>query len=183
MSEEIGFVAVEPSEQAGPLLPGVREVAEATQQLIDAEVRRIIEEAHAEVRNLLERERERLDSLAEALLESETLDQDDAYAAAGTRGAAGQRPRVTADEELIRAALAEDVGAGDLTSRAVVPDGARARATVIAKAPGVVAGLGVAGDVFETVDPAISVERLRSDGDRVTPATPCCGWRGRRPRS
>ena len=86
MSEAIGFVAVEPSEEAGPLLPGAREVSEATQQLIDSEVRRLIEEAHEEVRNLLERERERLDSLAAALLEHETLDQDDAYRAAGLEG-------------------------------------------------------------------------------------------------
>jgi cell division protease FtsH len=88
MSEEIGFVAVEPQEGTGALLPGVREVSEATQQLIDAEVRRIIEEAHEEVRNLVERERDRLDSLAAALLERETLDQTDAYTAAGIE----QRP-------------------------------------------------------------------------------------------
>jgi nicotinate-nucleotide pyrophosphorylase (carboxylating) len=76
---------------------------------------------------------------------------------------------VSAEEELIRAALAEDIGSGDLTSRAVVPDDARARATVIAKAPGVVAGIPVAGDVFAAVDPAVSVERTREDGDRVAP--------------
>lgn len=46
-------------------------------------MRRIIDEAHDEVRNLLERERERLDSLAEALLAEETLDEADAYRAAG----------------------------------------------------------------------------------------------------
>ena len=83
MSEEVGFVAVERSDGAGPFLPGVSEVSEETQRTVDREVRRIIDEAHDEVRNLLERERERLDSLAEALLERETLDEVDAYRAAG----------------------------------------------------------------------------------------------------
>ena len=83
MSEEVGFVAVQPADGQGPLLPGVSETSEATQQLVDAEVRRIIEEAHDEVRNLLERERDKLDSLAEALLREETLDEADAYRAAG----------------------------------------------------------------------------------------------------
>ena len=44
MSEEVGFVAVQPVDGAGPLLPGVSETSEATQQLVDNEVRRIIEE-------------------------------------------------------------------------------------------------------------------------------------------
>ncbi len=83
MSEQVGFVAVESQNGNGPLLPGVSETSEATQRTVDAEVRRIIEEAHEEVRNLLERERERLDSLAQALLRDETLDEPDAYRAAG----------------------------------------------------------------------------------------------------
>jgi cell division protease FtsH len=83
MSEAVGFVAVEAMDGQSPFLPGASPVSEATQQLIDAEVRRIIEEAHDEVRNLLERERDKLDSLAEALLTEETLDEADAYRAAG----------------------------------------------------------------------------------------------------
>jgi cell division protease FtsH len=51
--------------------------------LLDQEVRRIVAEAHDEVVTLLKENRGRLDSLAEALLEHETLDEDDAYAAAG----------------------------------------------------------------------------------------------------
>jgi nicotinate-nucleotide pyrophosphorylase (carboxylating) len=54
--------------------------------------------------------------------------------------------------ELIERALAEDIGDGDLTTRAVVPDGARARALIRQKEPGVVAGLAVARQVFEHVD-------------------------------
>jgi cell division protease FtsH len=83
MSAEIGPIAVLPSEANGPLLPGASEVSERTQQVLDEEVRRIVEEAHAEVIELLTEHRHRLDSLTEALLERETLDEVDAYAAAG----------------------------------------------------------------------------------------------------
>ena len=83
MSDEIGFVAVQPSEAQGPLLPGVPETSEATREAVDRQVRQIAEDALEEVRELLSRERDRLDSLAEALLREETLDEADAYAAAG----------------------------------------------------------------------------------------------------
>ena len=59
------------------------EVSEATQELIDREVRRIVEEAYGAVTNLLTENRDKLDSLTERLLELETLDMDEAYAAAG----------------------------------------------------------------------------------------------------
>ena len=84
MSEEVGFVAVQPADGAGPAAARASaEMSEATQRLVDEEVRRIIEEAHDEVRSLLERERDKLDALAEALLREETLDEADAYRAAG----------------------------------------------------------------------------------------------------
>jgi cell division protease FtsH len=83
MSKAIGPVAVIPRDGAGPLLPGVAEVSPETQKLVDDEVRRIVEEAHQEVIALLGDNRDKLDSLALALLEHETLDEDDAYAAAG----------------------------------------------------------------------------------------------------
>jgi cell division protease FtsH len=83
MSKAIGPIAVLPSEQQNPLLPGVQEASETTQQLVDQEVRRIVDEAHEDVTRLLTDHREKLDSLTEALLRDETLDQDAAYAAAG----------------------------------------------------------------------------------------------------
>ena len=83
MSERIGVVAVIPSDGQSLLLPGAAEVSPETQQLIDDEVRRIVNEAREEVLTLLRDRRPQLDSLAEALLEHETLDQTDAYAAAG----------------------------------------------------------------------------------------------------
>jgi cell division protease FtsH len=83
MSREIGPIAVVPSEAQGPLLPGVSEVSESTRRVMDAEVHRIVDDAHAAVTALLGEHRHRLDSLTEALMAAETLDEDDAYAAAG----------------------------------------------------------------------------------------------------
>jgi len=90
MSEAIGPIAVIPRDGQGPLLPGVAEVSPDTQKLVDDEVRRIVDESHREVVKLLEQNRDRLDSLVRALLEHETLDEDDAYAAAGVDRAATQ---------------------------------------------------------------------------------------------
>src|SRR3954451_21396435 len=83
MSEAIGPIAVLPADSNGPLLPGASEASETTQQLIDAEVRRIVDDAHHDVTMLLTERRSNLDALAAALLERETLDEDDAYDAAG----------------------------------------------------------------------------------------------------
>ena len=83
MSPAIGPIAVTPRDGSGPLLPGVPEVSAKTQELIDEEVRRIVDEAHEEAVGLLRENRAKLDSLAKALLEHETLDEDEAYAAAG----------------------------------------------------------------------------------------------------
>src|SRR6266511_1791972 len=88
MSPTIGPIAVIPRDSVGPLLPGAADVSPHTQQLLDDEVRRIVEESHQEVVSLLQRNRNKLDSLASALLEHETLDEDDAYAAAGVARAA-----------------------------------------------------------------------------------------------
>jgi cell division protease FtsH len=83
MSEAIGPVTVIPSDGVGPFLPGAAEVSQDTQRLVDQEVRRIVEQAHQQVVELLNDNRDKLDSLAKALLEHETLDEEDAYAAAG----------------------------------------------------------------------------------------------------
>jgi cell division protease FtsH len=83
MSDALGPVAVIPRDGSGPLLPGVTEVSPETQRLVDEEVHRIVAEAHDEVVTVLTENRARLDALATALLEHETLDEDDAYAAAG----------------------------------------------------------------------------------------------------
>ncbi len=83
MSDAIGPVAVLPQEGTSMLLPGVSETSEMTQQLVDREVHEIVETAHREVLELLRHHRSQLDDLVAALLKHETLDEADAYAAAG----------------------------------------------------------------------------------------------------
>ena len=70
-------------------MPGISEVSERTRQLIDDEMRHIVGDAHDDAVRLLSDNRERLDSLAEALFQAETLEGPDAYAAAGLQPAAG----------------------------------------------------------------------------------------------
>jgi cell division protease FtsH len=83
MSDKVGPVTVLPREGSGPLLPGASETSPQTQYLVDEEVRRIVDDAHTEVTQLLSDHRDQLDNLAHALLKAETLDAPDAYAAAG----------------------------------------------------------------------------------------------------
>jgi cell division protease FtsH len=83
MSRAVGPIAVLPADGQGPLLPGVSETSEQTQRLVDEEVRRIVEQAHEEATVTLSSHRANLDALVAALLDRETLDQDEAYDAAG----------------------------------------------------------------------------------------------------
>jgi cell division protease FtsH len=84
MSDAIGLVAVlSPDGRGGQaLLSGAGETSEATQQLLDSEVHRLIDVTHGEVTELLRTHRQQLDHLATALLDAETLDGIDAYRAA-----------------------------------------------------------------------------------------------------
>ncbi len=83
MSEAIGPIAVEARQSESMLLPGASPVSQATQELIDTEVRRIVDTAHHDVTMLLTEHRDQLDSLVRDLLEHETLDEIEAYRAAG----------------------------------------------------------------------------------------------------
>jgi len=71
----------------------------------------------------------------------------------------------TAVDDVVRRALAEDIGAGDVTTQAIVPRDARARARITQKAPGVVFGLEAAEKTFAALDPAIRLERRCAEGD------------------
>jgi nicotinate-nucleotide pyrophosphorylase (carboxylating) len=71
--------------------------------------------------------------------------------------------------ELVRRALAEDVGSGDVTTEATVPADAVCEARVVAKAEGVVAGLDVAAAVFAELDGRVRLSALVPDGGRVSP--------------
>jgi nicotinate-nucleotide pyrophosphorylase (carboxylating) len=73
-------------------------------------------------------------------------------------------------EPLVRAALLEDLGgAGDITTDAIVPAGLAARAALVARETGVVAGLDLARLAFELVDPNIAMQVAIDDGATVTP--------------
>ncbi|WP_445148512.1 ATP-dependent zinc metalloprotease FtsH [Baekduia sp. Peel2402] len=91
MSDQIGLVTVITDE---PQYPGAGPASEATRELIDQEVRRIVEECYSRAVTQLRENRERLDGLARELLVRETLDEGAAYRAAGfERGSApGDRP-------------------------------------------------------------------------------------------
>jgi cell division protease FtsH len=82
MSPAIGPVSVLPPPEQEPTFAGDG-VGPAMKELVDAEIRRIIDECYAEAVDTLRSNRTRLDRLAAALLERETLDEDEAYAAAG----------------------------------------------------------------------------------------------------
>jgi len=71
--------------------------------------------------------------------------------------------------DLVRRALAEDVGSGDITTTAIVPAGLRARALLLARADAVIAGLDVAAAVFAAVDSGVRVVKLMDDGSRCRP--------------
>lgn len=76
-------------------------------------------------------------------------------------------PRDVVDA-LVTACLQEDLGsAGDLTSTAIFPTDHTSTGRVIARAPGVIAGLGAATSVFARVDGAVDVTLLTTDGSRV----------------
>lgn len=74
-------------------------------------------------------------------------------------------------EPLLRAALAEDIGAGDITTVLTVPEDAPAKAILHAKTEGVVAGLAIAARAFTLVAPAAHCEQHIADGTRVGPGT------------
>jgi nicotinate-nucleotide pyrophosphorylase (carboxylating) len=67
-------------------------------------------------------------------------------------------------EDLVRDALEEDVGSGDVTSNATVPEAAAARGRIVQKAPGVIFGLDVAEAVFRRLDPDVRFRRLTEEG-------------------
>jgi cell division protease FtsH len=91
MSEKLGPVTLSPRDD--PFLTrdpfmgfgGSRPYSEATAQLVDGEVERILQECYAEGVRLLQENRDALDRLAQALLERETLDEQEIIRVSGVR--------------------------------------------------------------------------------------------------
>jgi nicotinate-nucleotide pyrophosphorylase (carboxylating) len=76
---------------------------------------------------------------------------------------------VSAYRELVTRALAEDVGAGDVTSEATIPVDQRARGILLAKSPLILSGLDVAAETFHQCDVAVAFAPHRRDGDHCAP--------------
>jgi cell division protease FtsH len=105
MSDAIGLVSVLPRPGNESPFPAAdaNSPSESTRELVDSEVRRIVEECYGHAVERLTENRERLDSLAHALLENETLDEQDAYEAAGfdsTPPAVAQPPATVSVRDL-----------------------------------------------------------------------------------
>lgn len=69
--------------------------------------------------------------------------------------------------QVVAAALAEDIGPGDITTLATIPPAATCEAKLRSRAEGVVAGLPVAIEAFRQLDPAVHITEHRHDGDRI----------------
>ncbi len=77
-----------------------------------------------------------------------------------------------ATEKLIKMALEEDLGSGDVTTLSTVPPGTVARALIKTKQDCVAAGMQVLGLVFRTLDPSLKIEARVADGERLHAGDP-----------
>ena len=80
--------------------------------------------------------------------------------------------------EIVRRALAEDLGWGDVTTEAIVPGELRARGIILSKCACVIAGLDVAAEAFSQLDPGCAFDRKLKDGDRCQPGDVIAELRG-----
>lgn len=70
-------------------------------------------------------------------------------------------------KELIQSALKEDLGNGDHTSLACIPNGVTSKAKLLVKEAGVLAGMEIAQELFSSIDPTITFEPIKKDGDKI----------------
>jgi nicotinate-nucleotide pyrophosphorylase (carboxylating) len=80
--------------------------------------------------------------------------------------------------ELVRRALAEDFGWGDVTTEGVIDPSQKARAVILAKSHCVLAGLDVASEAFRQLDPGVTIEVHRTDADLCEPGTVVAEYQG-----
>jgi nicotinate-nucleotide pyrophosphorylase (carboxylating) len=81
--------------------------------------------------------------------------------------------------DLVRRAIAEDLGVGDITTEAIVSGDVRARGVLLAKSPCVLAGLDIAREVFDQIDAATVFEPVKADGDACAAGETCAHVSGR----
>jgi len=72
-------------------------------------------------------------------------------------------------QETIASAVKEDIGNGDYTSMACVPENAYGKAELLVKEPGIIAGVEIAKKIFEHIDPTLSVRDFIPDGNEINP--------------
>jgi nicotinate-nucleotide pyrophosphorylase (carboxylating) len=82
-------------------------------------------------------------------------------------------------DEAVHRALAEDVGKGDLTSNALIPEDAHTEGIIYSKDSGVLAGMPVARRVFELLDPEVEIEQELKDGSTLVPGSVIARIRGK----
>ena len=80
--------------------------------------------------------------------------------------------------ELVRRALAEDFGWGDVTTEGVIDAQQKARAVILAKSPCVIAGLDIATEALRQLDPGVAVTVHRADGSWCEPGTVVAEYEG-----
>ena len=80
--------------------------------------------------------------------------------------------------ELVRRALAEDFGWGDVTTEGVIDAQLKARAVILAKSPCVIAGLDIASEAFRQMDPGVAITVHHGDGSWCEPGTIVAEYRG-----
>lgn len=80
--------------------------------------------------------------------------------------------------ELVRRALAEDFGWGDVTTEGVIDAQQKARAVILAKSPCVVAGLDIASEAFRQMDPSVAITVRQGDGSWCEPGTIVAEYQG-----
>src|SRR6188768_447710 len=80
--------------------------------------------------------------------------------------------------DVLQAALTEDIGSGDVTSRATIPETATAVARFTTKQPLIVSGLPIAGELIRMVDPQLKFTALQADGEHVETGTAIAEMQG-----
>jgi nicotinate-nucleotide pyrophosphorylase (carboxylating) len=80
--------------------------------------------------------------------------------------------------EIVRRALAEDFGWGDVTTETVIERDQKARGVLIAKSRCIIAGLDIASEAFRQMDPAVTVSVHCGDGTSCEPGTVVAEYRG-----
>jgi nicotinate-nucleotide pyrophosphorylase (carboxylating) len=81
-------------------------------------------------------------------------------------------------QSLINLALEEDLGRGDVTTQAVLPDSIYAKAKLVARSACTLAGIGIANAVFKRINPEMIIEERAKDGDVVLPGTIIATYQG-----